>query len=247
MYRLMKILPLALALATLSIFAGCGSGNSAHVRMVNAIPDISGSQPLDVYFNGTRYFPSVAFGSVVPGGDPATYTSVPSGSDTVQAYVAGSTSSPLFGGTGVSGSFGSSTEYTGVLSGFNSNPSFFYLTDTLTAPVTGNVEFRTIHASSSVQGAVDVYYLGLPNMSVLGVTPDVTGLAYQQATSYVSKTYNSNGFYMVVTFTGTKIPISGFGFTITPPNNSIRTTVLKDVSGGGQMSPSPLVLDDLGQ
>src|SRR5271154_1982320 len=98
MCRLFKILPLMLALAALSIFAGCGSNNS-QVRVVNAIPN-SPPSGLDVYFNGTKNFTAVPFDTVSPSSNPATYNSVPSGSDTIQAYVTGSTANPYFGGNG---------------------------------------------------------------------------------------------------------------------------------------------------
>jgi Domain of unknown function (DUF4397) len=242
MSRWLRILPLILTFAASSFFTSCGSSN-AQMRMVNAIPD-SAAGGLDVYFNGAKYFTGVGFPSVSPSADPAKYTSVPSGSDAVQAYATGSTSSPVFTTTPTA-SLGSSNAYTGVLSGFNANPSFFFVTDNNTTPTTGDVEFRFIHSSPSVQGAVDIYLV--QNAGQIGsVPPNITGVAYQQASAYYSIPYSSSGWVIVVTYTGTKIPISGFSYgPYTPPNNSIRTLVLVDVPGGGQMSRTPVVMQDL--
>src|SRR5271157_4675975 len=103
MFRLLKALPLALAVAALSIVAtSCASSGSTRVRVVNAIPDngSNGGIALDININGTKDFPSVAFDTVYPTQTtPASYVSVPSGSDTTIASDAGTTTNPVITST----------------------------------------------------------------------------------------------------------------------------------------------------
>src|SRR5260370_12188965 len=81
MFRLLKALPLTLALAALSIFAtSCGSSSSAQARFVNAIQNtVVYGNGLDVEVNGTKKFTGVTF----PNPPASTYTSVAPGSDTL--------------------------------------------------------------------------------------------------------------------------------------------------------------------
>src|SRR5450759_1519197 len=83
MFRLLKALPLTLALATLSLFAAsCGSSNQSQIRVVHAIPD---GPALDVDVNGTKITTAaLAFVGLQP--TPPAYTKVPSGSVTIQAF-----------------------------------------------------------------------------------------------------------------------------------------------------------------
>ena len=94
MSRLLKALPLALALAALSIFAAsCGSSSPAQVRFVHAISD---GPAMDVNVNGTAEFLSLSFLGVQP--NQPGYTSVPSGGDTIQGFLTGTTT-PVFSAT----------------------------------------------------------------------------------------------------------------------------------------------------
>ena len=64
MFRLLKALPLTLALAALSLFAAsCGSSNQSQIRVVHAIPD---GPALDINVNTTKVFTNIAFGGVQP-------------------------------------------------------------------------------------------------------------------------------------------------------------------------------------
>ncbi len=89
MFRVLKALPLTLALAALSFFAvSCGSGSKAQVRILNAIPD-SPDAGLDVDVNGTK----VTTGPLVfPGFQPSTgYLSVSSGTVRSRRFITGTT------------------------------------------------------------------------------------------------------------------------------------------------------------
>jgi len=166
MFRLLKALPIMLAIAALSLIAtGCGS-NQAHIRVVNAIP----SSDLDVDFNSTKVVSSISFGNVQPTTPPAQYLSVASGTVGIQAYVAGSTTSPIFGANPITSPLGGSNDYTvvlyGTLSGTN-NATAFVVQDNNTTPTTGYVEFRVINASYTTAGSVDVYLIP-PNTNIGG-------------------------------------------------------------------------------
>jgi Domain of unknown function (DUF4397) len=248
MFRLLKALPLTLALAALSFFtASCGSSNQAQIRVINAIPD-SPTAGLDVDVNGTKITTAaLTFTDVQP--TPPAYTKVASGSVTIQAFDTGTTTNPIFGTNGVTASLSGSSQYTIVLAGFlngtGTNPlAALQITDNNTAPSSGNVEFRIINASPSVVpgGTVDVYIVP-PGTDINQVNPPtIQGLAYQQAsnpyTSLAAATYS-----VIVTSSGTKQEII-FPQDYTLVAGQIRTLVLVDNAGGGN-PPSWLELVDL--
>ena len=240
MLRLLKVLPAALALVLLGLFAmSCGSGNSAQVRVVNVISD---GPAVDVEVNTVKSFTDVAVGSVQP--QPPAYTGVTSGNDTVAVLDTGTTTQ-IFSNTA---SLNGGTQYTMLLGGFlngsgNNAPTAYVITDNNTAPVTGNVEFRIINGSPSAPGgAVDVYIIP-PDTGIGGLTPQVSSLELGQASAYISMNYSSTGYSVIVTPAGNQTIYINQVYT--PPTNSIRTLVLEDVSGGGFLSQFPLVLNDL--
>ena len=249
MLRLLKALPLALAIAALFLFTGCGSSNS-QARFVNAIPD--DTQQLDIFFNGTRTFPGVA---PFPSFSASTYTNIPAGSDTIAGYVAGQTSNPLFSETSPV-SFNSGSGYTIIATGFLSGTiTFLTPTDNNTEPADGMVNFRVIDASPSGPAAVDVWILANPvSVSLSDTAPTISNLSSPAApttavSAYIPMNYNSNaqspGYTLFVATHGSTNPI------FSDPNiqagslslGSIRTIVLVD--SGKSISSTPLVLDDL--
>lgn len=240
MYRFVKAVPLTLALASLLFLAffvaSCGSSNQSQIRVVHAIPD---AQSLDIDINTTKIFSALAFTQF----QPATgYTKVASGSVTFQAYNAGSTANPLFP-NGDTTSLSGSSQYTEVLTGFVSAPTLLSLTDNNTAPTSGNIEFRVIHASPSGPTPVDVYIVP-PGTNISNVTPNISGLAYTQASSsYVILPFASAGYSVIVTPSGNQTV--NVNQVYTPPTGSIRTVVLVDNQGGGSMSNTPVLLNDL--
>jgi hypothetical protein len=241
MFRLLKALPPTLALAALSIFAtSCGSGSSAQARFVNAIQNTSVyGNGLDVEFNGTKKFTNVTF----PNASASTYTSVPAGNDTILGVQTGATTQVFSSTTSLSGGKQYTLVATGFANGSGGNVVFLSISDTNTAPTTGNVKFRVIHASPSGPSSVDVYIE--PNPFNGNLTPPATipGLAYEQASSYVSLAFNSSGYTVFVTASGSTTPI--FSQIINNPTGSIRTLVLTDVQNGSSMNPAFLELNDL--
>jgi hypothetical protein len=245
MFRLLKALPVTLALAALSISAtGCGSSSSAQARFVNAIPNTAvygGS--LDVEVNTTKEFSNVVF----PNASASTYASVPSGNDTILGLQTGTTTQVFSDTTTLS----SGKQYTLVANGSaGGTVVLLSIPDTNTAPASGNVEFRVINASPSGPLAVDVYIEPTPFNGNL-TNPAISALAQTQASSYVTLPWNSDGsgWTIIVTAAGSTTPYNGFNFNTGniggQSTTAIRTLVLTDVQNGNSMSLNPIVLSDL--
>ncbi len=252
MPRWLKALPLALALAALSIFAAsCGSSGPAQVRFVHAIQD---APALDIDVSGTNVastqeFTNIAFLGVQP--NQPGYTSLPSGSDTVEAFLHGTTTEVFSDSV----SWGAGTQYTVIATGFSqtgtngSNVVLLSIPDNIPTPPTGDVAFRVIHASPSGPGTVDVYIELNPSTGpALPIT--IQGLGYTQASNYVSFVFNPNnattppGYTVYVTASGSLQPI--ITEPISPANaGAVRTLVLTDVQDGKAMNTSFLELSDL--
>jgi len=244
MFRLLKALPLALALAALSFFAtGCGSSSQSQIRVIQAISDETTA--LDINVNTTKVFTNIAFDGVQP--TPPAYTKVASGSDTLEAFDTGTTTSVI---NSTNASLSGSSQYTVLLTGFLNGtgpnaPTFNLITDNNAAPTSGNVEIRIIDGSANTpQGGFNVYIVP-QGANISGLTPQVSGLLIGQASLYQTLNITSNVYEVIVTPNGTQSPYIDQTYTI--PTGSIRTLVIVDNQGGGGGVPSqiPLELNDL--
>ncbi|MFI5118418.1 MAG: DUF4397 domain-containing protein [Terriglobales bacterium] len=205
--------------------------------MVHAIPN---GPAVDVDINGTDDFPDLSFGGFLPASG---YTKVPSGSDTVNVYATGTTTNPIVSSTA---SLNGSTQYTvvaaGVVNGSGTNaPALLQFTDNNTAPTSGNVEFRVIHAAPSA-GPMDVYIVQ-PGTDITQVNPPTfSGIAYTQASSnYFSAAAAT--YSVIITTSGSKAEyVVPQDYTLVA--GQIRTFVLVDNPGGGY-PPSWVELNDL--
>ncbi len=249
MRRVLKALPLALAIAALIAFAafaaGCGSSNS-QARFVNAISD---SSPLDIEFNGTKLFTDLQ----VNAASGSTYVSVPSGNDTIAGFATGSTSNGAFT---TNATLNSGSQYTLVATGLIAGSvTILNPVDQLTEPANGSVNFRVINASQfgplGDGAAVDIYILPEPivgGLSSQNIT--ISDLAYQGTSSYITLPFNPTtvsgfNYEMFVTVTGSTTPVFTFGLNAGSVSlGTIRTLILTDTTGG-EMSDQPIVLSDL--
>lgn len=241
MFQGLKTLPLVLALAAVGIFGTSCSSSSAKLRIVQAIPDVSAGQALDIYIDGNKTAPGIGFGGVFP---TSGYHSTATGSRHVQVYIAGQTTGALFDGNVT---LANGSEYTLLLTGFSvgSNVSASLLTDNNTAPTSGNVSVRVIHASPtwkySYYGTMDVWIVGSP-FTIGGSAPTVSALDYTKASRYISAPAGS--YEVIATPPGVPAPIVvGGPYNIN--SGDIRTVLFVDVPGGG-LGGAPLVLNDLG-
>jgi hypothetical protein len=251
MFRLLKTLPLTLAIVALSIVtAGCGS-NQTQIRVVNAIPDASSA--FDVYVNASKTAPGLQFTYVYPTpATPAKYVQVPSGSDTITVYTQGQTTNPIFTTQGVK--LKASEQYTVVLAGFlNSSPQAYVFQDNNTAPNqnTGqnNVEFRVIDASANTPNPsgfdVCIYQTGLQQPT----TPTITGLQLGQSSAYVSLPYEPSYTVLVMqsgagNCNGNPYVNQSYG-QASGSNGQITTLVIVDNQGGQGVSQTPIEMIDL--
>lgn len=236
-----RSLTLTLSLAGLSILAtGCG-GNS-QVRVVNAISDASVNY--DIAINGTTLFSDVGFESVSPA---AGYQSVSSGGDSIEFFQTGTTT-PVVNATL---HLGGSKEYTVVATGYYGDtsgadaPGLVLFADDNTLPKPGDTEMRVVHASPSAPSSVDVYVVPT-GTDISSATPTISGLMFQQASSYESlsaATYAYVLYTVIVTPSGSKTPFINQGYTLSA--GQIRTLVLVDASGLRTASQTPLALVDL--
>jgi hypothetical protein len=253
MFRSLKALPIALALAAVValglVAASCGNGGNAMVRVVNAIPDngSNGGTAVDVDVNGTKDFSNVAFPQASPNQPPpgpAHYTSVPSGSVTFQAYDAGTTTPPIFG-EGVTGNLSGSTQYTALLGGYLAGSTVYIIPDNNTVPKTGYLNLRVIDGSA-VAGlnGLDLYiYQTGQNPPA---TATVSGLALGSSSGYLSLPFET--LYSIdVYFHNNQnklftIPLTSGG---SASSGSITTVVIVDQAGGNAISNIPTVMYDL--
>lgn len=249
MLRLFKVLSLLLVLIAIGVFImSCGNGGNASVRVVNAIPQ----QALDIYINNDKLFTDVTFPTVNPpptGGPPQPYVSVPSGSDTIQAYDTGTTTTNLITGAN-SATLSGNTQYTMVLAGYLTGspaPSAFLISDNNTEPGDGDLEIRIINASpySANNGggiAVSIYQSGQAPPTPVNVT-------FGQSSGYLSFPLVSGVTYFVKVFLeGSDIALfNPYGFTPggTSTAGSVTTLVFVDNSTGSGISSQPIYLPDL--
>ena len=269
MRRWLKALPLTLALAALIVFAtfaaSCGSNNS-QARFVNAIAD--DAQSLDIDFNATK-----AFGGVGPfAASGSTYVSIPTGSDKIQGFAAGTTT-PAFSPITSPISFNSGSQYTVVAMGkLTGTVTIVAPIESSTAPAVGTVNLNVINASPGYTQAVDVYILqdqtSTPGSTCFG-NPGCTETTISDIASPASSItpytttpanvpYNSLGFGYTIYVTPTGSPNvlpgwnAGYSFNVGSISvGSIRTIVLVDnacldpCNGGTMMSSTPIILSDL--
>ena len=239
MFRLLKALPLTLALAAFSFFTtSCGS-SSSQVRVVDAIPDAPVN--VDVAINGKNVFTAVSFEGIEPASG---YQKVSGGSTTVEVFQTGTTTAVI---PSTSFSLNASSQYTVIATGFYSAtqppnvPTAVQFTDNSTAPTSGNVEFRIIHASPST-AAVDIYIIP-PLTDVCSVpTKTFTNINFQAASpSYASVA--PAPYSVIATYAGTCQIILSQDY---PQGTAgmISTMVLVDQPGGG-LPPQWLPLTDV--
>ncbi|HWZ83421.1 MAG TPA: DUF4397 domain-containing protein [Terriglobales bacterium] len=247
MLRVTKIL-FFVVLAVLGIFSSsCGSDHSkvrfVHAAVSSAPPDVA----LDVAVDGKTVATALAYGGV----SPATgYLTIAAGSRKVEMSTTGTTDD-LINSTI---DFASGRQYTLVATGFvtppkdpNFNIAAALLTDDNSAPSSGNVKLRILHAApyngvAPNPPALDVYIVP-PSTDITGVTPNVSSLLYGQASPYQNVPAASNR--VIVTAAGTKTPAI---IDETPDSfaaGQIRTLVVVNVLDGVTPSSTPIVLSDL--
>ena len=254
MLRSLKAISVLCALAALILItASCGSGGSTQIRVVDAISNNGNNIPLDVYTNQTLInSSSLSYSNVFPSqphSGPATYTGIPSGSQSIDVYDYPQSTipptDPLFQNP-VTVSLTGGAQYTLLLAGSVSDvvhlPTAFLFTDNNTAPAAGNLLFRIINASvNTPSGGFSIYIYqtsgGKPS------SPQISGLMLGSLMTYSPAWVASTSYSITVAYpNGTQF----YTYTIPAPNNQqITTLVIQDLQSGDAVEALPIVMTDL--
>ena len=254
MLRLLKALPLTLAIAAVSIVAtSCGSNNGTKARFVNAIQNTNQyGGGLNVEVNGTQQFTNVTF----PGVSASTYTSIPSGNVTFEGFEYPGVTTPVFtDSTTLSGGTQYTEVATGQAGGTGGQVVLLSLSDDNSLPNNGTLNFRVINAAyfSSPSAGVDIWIEPAPYSSAVRQPATIRGLVYPTPSGYVNVPYNQapgEGFTVFVytaepgTAVGTPLFNRTYNVNASPNSAAVCTLVLTDNANGSTMDSFPVPLDD---
>jgi len=221
MYRRWTLVVCLLTSAVLFLGTGCGSSGNANIRLVNALSTQSG---LDLLVDSKSTATSVGYGAA------SGYSSVTSGSHDVQAEASGTTNIVSDQTTSMA-----AKTYNTVLV---TSGATQMLTDTHTAPTSGNISIRVVNGSS-ILGTADVYVVS-SGTNIASVNPTFSGLAFPSASTYTSLAPGS--YQVIFTPAGQKfaeLSSSSLSFS----SGQVRTVLGLDIFGGGGATTS--VLSDL--
>ena len=218
-------------LATLTLFAtGCGSSrrssSSARIRFINASPD---TLSVNVLIDGKTVTTALA-----NGGTSTAYMTVASGARHIQVQ---DPNTLLFDiDTTPTISSGDTTYIIKDYSnGTGQLPAPLILTDTNTAPTTGNFSVRAINLSPTANGGADAYVVVSTTSTLTGVTPNFSALPYPPTTaSYVPLAVGTGSWEVIFTQPGGKsqnqfyAPVAPITFTA----GQIETVLLVEDAAG---------------
>jgi hypothetical protein len=223
--RLLTI-ALTVALAALTLFSsGCGDDPKAFLRVVHASPD---APNVDVLVDGKTVLTNVAYGT------GSNYLKVKAGSRKIEVRATGTTADVI----NVTVTLDKNNYYTALATNFLANITPLLLTDDNTAPPSGQVKARLVHAAPSAPN-VDIYVVA-PGTDINTVSPTVTDLAFGAATSYL--TVAAGSYQVLITPTGTKDIAIDTG-SLSLASGQIRTGVALDAPGGGTPFKALLLAD----
>jgi hypothetical protein len=123
----------------------------------------------------------------------SSYTSVSSGSQTLDVEQSGSSSSVANQSINLSGG----DDYTILLANYSSSVAVVTLTDNNTAPSSGDANLRVIHAAPALQ-AVDIYVVA-PGTALASVTPSASDISFESATTYLPLAAGTWEIYFTLT------------------------------------------------
>lgn len=228
---------LVLALGAFGMFAVSCGGTHASVRFVLASPD---APNVDVAVDGKIVATNLPFTSVSPG---TGYLTLAAGNRLIEVRTTGTTTDLVnASNVGFSSHLQYTAFFTGLVTAQPPTQAISLVTDDNSAPQSGNIKLRVFHASPSGSARLDIYIVA-PGTDITNLSPNISALAYQQASSYQSVAPTSNE--VIMTATGDPAKARLIDQTYTLAAGQIRTLVVLDVAGGGALSPTPLVLADL--
>ena len=203
------------------IITGCGGGSSSSTS--DASPEIRFVQATPSEGNSNVLIDSTTAANVNYGA-ATSYLTETQGSHHIQFEPNGSSATYV----DQTLSLNNGTQTTMVASGISPNITANIFTDESTVTTTGDASVRIINAAANM-GPADVYIVP-SGTSIANVSPTVSNLAFQAATTYQDIAPGS--YEIFLTMPGTKSSFTSTG-TITLTVTQIRTFVALDALGGG--------------
>ncbi len=203
------LLPLCVALVA------CGDNPSSRLRVVHLSPD---APNVDVLVNGSKIISNVAYKN---GSD---YLKLSSGSTRLQVRPTGSSTDVI----DTTANLASKQDYTAMAVGLAGSINPLLLTDDNSAPTSGNVKLRVVHAAPSAP-AVDVY-LTAPGADLNSATPQLTNVPFKGFSGYLQ--VPAGPYQARVTLAGTKTVAIDSG-SLNFEAGQVRTVIAVDEAGGG--------------
>ena len=174
-----------LVLVSVFLTFGCGgSGGSTQLRVLAASPDETTVQVL---------VDNTAVGSPLAYQADTGYLPVHSGNRQFAIEAVGTTTNLVPNNATLN--LGKDTETTFILAGFSSGLQDIVLTDNNTTPASNTINLRIVNAAPGL-AAVDVYIVP-PGTSLSSVQPNITNLAFAQASDYKNLNVGSSANYQV--------------------------------------------------
>ncbi|MGH9511568.1 MAG: DUF4397 domain-containing protein [Terriglobales bacterium] len=230
-YFFRRVIPVLFTAIVTLLSAGCGSGSGSktQLRALQASPNESTT--INVLLDSTTLFSDLALGA------PTTYSTVTSGSHTLEVEPSNSTTAAI----NQSVTLNAATNYTLITANYAANLTPMLLTDSTTAPSSGDFGLRIANAAVEA-GSIDVYILpaGSPGPPTGGVTPTISALGFTNSSSYQS--LSAGSYEIVITPAGFPVVqyINSGSLSFAAGQN--RTFVILPNASGGLTS---LTLSDL--
>ncbi len=202
-------------LGAILLIAGCGSGQTTRLRLMNAVPDESN---IDVLVDSTTLSSNIAYGTSTG------YQSVKSGSHQVAIEPSGSSTALLQ----QSVTFAGGADTTIISMNFSQSVSNLVLSDDNSTPTSGDFRIRVINASPGL-GPADVYIVA-PGTSLTSLTPTISNLSFGAAAPYQSTVAGT--YEVVLTSVGQKFAAVDTG-SLTFTSGQVRTFVGLNSQAGG--------------
>jgi hypothetical protein len=145
---MIRVLRVVLALLFVSLIAACGGDNgnvnplTTQLRVLHASPD---APNVDVYVDSNKVLSNVPYPTL------SSYLTFPSGTHHIQVNAAGTTTTVI----DVSPALAAGNAYTAIAANFVADIEALLATDETSAPPSGEVRLRVIHASPDA-GPVDI-------------------------------------------------------------------------------------------
>lgn len=155
--------------------SGCGSSNNN--TQLRAVQASANETTTNVIVGGTTVFSDLALGA------PTNYATVTSGTETLEVTPSNTTTAAI----DESVTLNTGTNYTLITANYAASLTPMLLTDSTTAPTSGDFQIRIANAAVEA-GSIDIYILpaGSGNPSGGGITPTISALGFTSSSSYQS-------------------------------------------------------------